>query len=166
MGRLDSRSIIRGTICLAAMSFWGLWIIGQGRDAWILTPLIGALALLLLNARLLFDSSSGRICPNCEEDALSRRSILPFGYRYYVCKKCGIRGKRKPFEEWEDASGPADARHFAGAGLSNTVPIDPTGSHYEGALVGTHGSLLEQKRLRKVQADDRRGPDKAGPGDL
>lgn len=176
MIRLDVKTILSIVFGVLIGALYVLWSFHQGIGflwRWfdfhgfvILIPILMTLVGLIITCRVILDAAPVHNCPNCQSRSLSRQSISPFGFRYYLCKSCGIRAKRKPHEDWEDASSQADARHFARAlHRSKAIPVDQAGQRYEGALVGMHGSLLEQKRLRQGPDENQIVSEKPTPRD-
>jgi DNA-directed RNA polymerase subunit RPC12/RpoP len=52
-------------------------------------------------------------CPACSSKALRRVAVVPFGFRFYRCARCGARCKQMSFiGAWVDASGPEDEARY------------------------------------------------------
>jgi hypothetical protein len=92
-------------------------------------------------------------CPACGARSLRRQSINPFGFRYFRCKECGARCKRRMLGGWFDASGRRDARVYESASPADPWGNGPVAPEVETAT-GTHAVLLQNKRHRKPLSDD------------
>lgn len=92
-------------------------------------------------------------CPACGGRKLRRYSVSPFGFRYFRCKSCGAKCKRRALGAWYDASGRRDAAIY-----DPGTPSDPWGNEpvapESDATPGTHGVLLRNKRHRQPSSDD------------
>jgi hypothetical protein len=156
MGRPQLSSVVARALGVAVVLMFAAWWWGRSDLVEVILPLVAAVVISLVSLRLLVDVAPTRICPNCQAESIRRRAISPFGFRYYECASCGLRAKRRPFEDWEDASNPRDdARFRKRSRKSDSVPVDQTGTRYEGSLTGTQGELLAHKRLRRPPDDQR-----------
>jgi predicted RNA-binding Zn-ribbon protein involved in translation (DUF1610 family) len=131
---------------------------------------LGALVVLLI-VHSLVENLFGVTCPNCFQATLVRVALHSFGYRYYRCKTCGWRCKRRPWTTWEDVFDPEDDVFYLAKDVGGPPGLVPGHDDEDEAFwTGTTGALLRNQRGRKSgpgdpadpQNDPAPGPDQAG----
>ena len=110
---------------------------------------LGAL-VILLTAHALVESVFGVTCPNCLQTTLARVAMYSFGYRYYRCKTCGWRCKRRPWTTWEDVGDPEDDSYYQPKDIGGPPGLVPRREEDEAFWDGTTGALLRNQRSRKT----------------
>jgi predicted RNA-binding Zn-ribbon protein involved in translation (DUF1610 family) len=127
------------------------------RELSVLAGMTLAALVILLTAHSLVETVFGVTCPNCLQTTLARVAMHSFGYRYYRCKTCGWRCKRRPWTTWEDVFDPEDDAYFQPKDIGGPPGLVPRRQEDETFWKGTTGALLRSQRSRKGPPDD--GPD-------
>ena len=151
--------LVRHTLLFGALIYGAfrltLYLLRFGPNGETMSWLLLAAMVALILLRVILDGFLSRTCPYCGRSALKWRSVSPFTYRYCRCRACGVLCKRSPFGNWEDASGPADARRFAEFDARDPWHGGPVASANDAELHGTQGSLLRSKRRRNPSDPNR-----------
>jgi predicted RNA-binding Zn-ribbon protein involved in translation (DUF1610 family) len=121
--------------------------------------------VILLTGHSLVESLFGVACPNCFQATLGRVAMHSFGYRYYRCKTCGWRCKRRPWTTWEDVYEPEDDVYYRPKDVGGPPGLVPGRDEDEAYWEGTTAALLLSQRGRKPAPVDPRDPQaKPAPG--